>query len=92
MIMNKINIILLLLVLASAFAVVTVQDRSRQFFIALDKAQKGENLLNEDFSRLKLAQARLSNHQLILDASARQGLHSPALAETQMLAAPQTVK
>lgn len=90
--MNKINIILLLLMLASAFAVVTVQDRSRQFFIALDKAQKGENLLNEDFSRLKLAQARLSNHQLILDASARQGLHSPTLAETQMLTAPQTVK
>ena len=48
--MNKINIILLILVLASAFAVVTVQDRSRQFFIALDKAQKGESLLNEDLS------------------------------------------
>lgn len=90
--MNKINIILLILVLASAFAVVTVQDRSRQFFIALDKAQKGESLLNEDFSRLKLAQAKLSNHQLIQDASARQSLHSPSLAETQMLAAPRPVK
>lgn len=90
--MNKINIILLILVLASAFAVVTVQDRSRQFFIALDKAQKGESLLNEDFSRLKLAQAKLSNHQLIQDASARQNLHSPSLAETQMLAAPRLVK
>lgn len=82
---NKINIILLLLVFASAFAVVTVQDRSRQFFIALDKAQKGENLLNEDFSRLKLVQAKLSNHQLIQDAATRQNMHLPRLADTKML-------
>ena len=90
--MNKINVILLLVVLASAFAVVTVQDRSRQFFIALDKAQKGEKLLNEDFSRLKLVQDKLSNHQMIQDAAGHQNMHLPVLAETKMLESMQPQK
>ncbi|MDF7676711.1 cell division protein FtsL [Neisseriaceae bacterium ESL0693] len=83
--MNKINVILLLLVLASAFAVVTVQDWSRQYFIALDKAQRDENLLDEDFSRLRLAQVRLSNRQIIQQASVTQHLQPPTLAATRML-------
>ena len=85
MMMNKVNIVLLLLVFATAFTIVTVQDRSRQFFIALDKAQKGEKLLNEDFSRLKLVQAKLSNHQMIQNAATSQNMHLPTLTETKML-------
>lgn len=83
--MNKINLVLLLLVAVSAFAVVTVQDWTRQYFIALDRAQKDETLLEEDFSRLQLAQARLSNHDIIQRAAAGQDLQPPALATTRML-------
>ena len=63
--MNKLNILLLVLVSVSAFAVVTVQDQSRLHFIALDKAQKQEIKLDQDYARLKLDQARLANHKLI---------------------------
>lgn len=80
------------MVFASAFAVVTVQDQSRQFFIALNKAQKGENLLNEDFSRLKLAQAKLSNHRIIQDAASAQNMHLPTVADTKMLKSMQPKK
>ncbi|WP_066570036.1 cell division protein FtsL [Snodgrassella sp. CFCC 13594] len=83
--MNKLNVFLLVLVLVSAFAVVTVQDRSRQYFIVLDKAQKGEGVLNDDYSRLKITQAKLANHQFIQQSAAEQQLQPPTLAQTQML-------
>lgn len=90
--MNKINIILLVIVMLSAFSVVTVQDWSRQYFIALDKAQRDENLLNEDFSRLRLAQARLSSRQMIQRAAVAQNLQPPALATTRMLAVSRPIE
>ena len=52
--MNKLNILLLVLVSVSAFSVVTVQNQSRLHFIALDKAQKQEIKLDQDYARLKL--------------------------------------
>lgn len=83
--MNKLNVLLLVLVLLSALAAVTVQNQSRQYFVELDQAQKGEALLNDDFSRLKLQQAKLSNHQLIQQAAQAQRLRPPEIAETHMV-------
>ena len=45
--MNKLNVVLLLLALASGMAVITVQDQSREYFIALTNAQKQQTQLNE---------------------------------------------
>lgn len=83
--MNKLNIMLLILVLLSALMVVTVQNQSRQYFVELDQAQKGENLLNDDFSRLKLQQAKLSSHQMIQHAADMQQLRPPTIAQTHMV-------
>ena len=76
---------LLVLALLSGLAAVTVQDRSRQQFIALDKAEKQEIHLEQDYARLKLDQAKLANHQLIKSAAERQNLHPPAMTETRMI-------
>ncbi len=83
--MNKLNVVLLAVALLSGLAVVTVQDQSRQHFISLDKAEKQEVQLEQDYARLKLDQARLSNHQLIKNAAERQSLHAPEMTETRMV-------
>ncbi|QEY23720.1 cell division protein FtsL [Neisseria animalis] len=83
--MTKLNIILLLAAFVSGFFVVTVQNQSRQHFIELDKAQKQEIKLEEDFSRLKLEQARLANHKLIKVAAEKQKLKPPAAHNTVMV-------
>lgn len=83
--MNKLNIFLLLAAVASGFGVVAMQDRSRLRFIELDKAQKEEIRLDQDYARLKLEQAKLSNHKLIKAAAEKQNLQPPAAQNTIMV-------
>lgn len=83
--MNKLNVVLLLLVAVSGFFVVSVQNQSRLNFIALDKAQKQEIKLDQEFARMKLEQARLSNHKLIKVAAEKQLLNPPSAHNTVML-------
>ncbi|MCP2041938.1 cell division protein FtsL [Neisseria sp. HSC-16F19] len=83
--MNKLNVILLVLVLASGLAVVTVQDQARTHHIALYNAQKQQTQLDENFSKLKLEQAKRANHQLIQEAAAAQRLHPPHLDNTRII-------
>ncbi|WP_107928473.1 cell division protein FtsL [Neisseria animaloris] len=83
--MNKLNVILLVLALLSGLAVVTVQDQSRQYYISLDKAQKHEIQLEQDYARLKLEQAKLSNHKLIKEAAQKQKLQPPSATDTRMI-------
>ena len=85
--MNKLNIVLLILAFLSGVVVVTVQDQSRRHYIALDKAQKQEQHLEQDYARLKLDQAKLANHQLIKSAADKQNLHAPSMTETRMIEA-----
>ena len=81
--MNKLNVVLLLLSLASGLAVVTVQNQSRQYYIALDKAEKIKISLDQDYARLKLEQARLANHKLIKAAAEAQKLRAPSQKNKQ---------
>ncbi|WP_373740520.1 cell division protein FtsL [Neisseria sp.] len=83
--MNRLNVILLIAVLGSGLAVVNVQNQSKQYFIALDKAQKQEIRLEQDFARLKLEQARLANHKLIKVAAEKQSLQPPSAGDTFMV-------
>ena len=83
--MGKLNILLLVLVPVSAFAVVFMQNQSRLHFIELDKAQKREIQLEQDYARLKLEQARLANHKLIKVAAEKQHLLPPGAHNTAML-------
>ena len=54
-------------------------------FIALDKAQKQEIKLDQDYARLKLYQARLANHKLIKVAAEKQHLKPPGADNTVMV-------
>lgn len=83
--MNKLNILLLALALVSGVSVVTVQNQSRQYFIALDKAQKQKTVLEQEYARLKFEQAKLANHQLIKVAAKEQNLRPPAQEDTQIV-------
>lgn len=83
--MNKLNVILLVLALATGLVVVTVQDQARTHHIALYNAQKQQSLLEEQFSKLKLEQAKRASHQLIQEAAARQRLSPPHLENTRII-------
>lgn len=83
--MNKLNVILLILALLSGFAVVTVQNQSREYHIAFDKAEKKAMVLEQEYSRLKLEQAKYANHQLIKAAAEKQHLHPPLPNETKII-------
>lgn len=83
--MNKLNVLLLILTLLTGLGVVTVEDQSRQYYIELDRAEKHEVELDQDYARLKLEQAKLANHKLIKAAAERQNLHPPGNADTQMI-------
>ena len=83
--MNKLNVILLVAASTSGFAVVTVQDQARRNYMVLDKAQKQEIKLEQDYARLKLGQAKLSNHKLIKVAAEKQRLQPPSAHNTVMV-------
>ncbi|EGY52536.1 cell division protein FtsL [Neisseria shayeganii] len=83
--MNKINIVLFVLTVLSALAVVTVQDRSRESFIALEKEHRRALDLEEEFRRLQWQQAQLANHARIKEAAARQQLQPPTVQNTHMI-------
>ncbi len=53
--------------------------------MVLDKAQKQEIKLEQDYARLKLGQAKLSNHKLIKVAAEKQRLQPPSAHNTVMV-------
>ena len=63
--MNKLNIVLFVLAVLSALAVVSVQDSSRESFIALEKEHQRRADLEEEYRRLQWQQAKLANHSFI---------------------------
>ncbi|WP_274585721.1 cell division protein FtsL [Neisseria leonii] len=87
--MNKVNIILLAVAFASAMTVVTVKNQTRLRFSELDRAQKAEIQLEQDYARLQLAQAKLANTRLIKAAAKRQKLQPPIAADTKIITVKQ---
>lgn len=83
--MNKLNIVLLVLAFITGVVVVTVQDQSRQYFIVLSQAEKQEVKLEQDYARLKLEQARLSNKRLAELGGGGQLLHPPMITDTRVV-------
>ena len=83
--MNKLNVLLLCLVVASAFALVTLHYENRVVFIQLIQEQKKGHRLEEEHAVLILEQAKFGNHHVIQDAANKQKLYVPSLAETKMI-------
>lgn len=83
--MNKLNVLLLVAVVASAFMLVMLHYENRVLFTNLVKEQKLAIQLNEEHAVLILEQAKFTNHHVIQEAAAKQNLHLPSLAETKMI-------
>ncbi|CCD38740.1 Cell division protein FtsL [Candidatus Paraburkholderia kirkii UZHbot1] len=58
--MNRLNILLLIVVLGCALSVVSATNKQRQAFIELQRAQSQEGQLQQDYSQLQYQQSALS--------------------------------
>lgn len=83
--MNKLNIVLFVLTVLSALAVVSVQDSSRESFIALEKEHQRRADLEEEYRRLQWQQAKLANHGFIKAAAEQQQLQPPTMQNTKVV-------
>ena len=83
--MNKLNVLLLAVVVVCAFALVNLHYENRVVFIELMQAQQESRRLEEEHAVLILEQAKFANHHVIQAAAVKQNLHLPNLAETKMI-------
>ena len=83
--MNYINVILLVIALSSGFAVITVQNQAIQYRIELDKAEKQQVLLDKEYERMRLAQAKAANLQLVKDVAERHFLRAPNINDIKLI-------
>ena len=83
--MNKLNIVLFVLAVLSALAVVSVQDSSRESFIALEKEHQRRADLEEEYRRLQWQQAKLANHGFIKAVAEQQQLQPPTMQNTKVV-------
>ena len=82
--MSRVNVVLLLVLVASALYLVRVSYESRRLFTALDRAQGEERRLDTDFERLK-AEKQAQATPLRVEKAAREklGMRAATPAITQ---------
>ncbi len=87
--MTRINVMLLIALLASALYLVKVSYESRRLFAELDKAQSEERALDNDSERLK-TDLRSQATPLRVERTARErlGMRAATPATTQYVAIP----
>ncbi len=87
--MTRVNVMLLIALLASALYLVRVSYESRRLFAELDKAQSEERALDTDSERLK-TELRTQATPLRVERTARDrlGMRSATPATTQYVAIP----
>ncbi|QSI76107.1 MULTISPECIES: cell division protein FtsL [Niveibacterium] len=72
--MVRLNVILIVLVLASALALVSAQHQSRKLFIELERLQTRERALEVEWGQLQLEQSTWAAHSRV-EKVARERLH-----------------
>ncbi|WP_374403445.1 cell division protein FtsL [Niveibacterium sp.] len=72
--MVRVNVILIVLVLASALALVSAQHQSRKLFIELERLQSRERALEVEWGQLQLEQSTWAAHARV-EKVARERLH-----------------
>ncbi len=72
--MVRVNVILIVLVLASALALVSAQHQSRKLFIELERLQTRERALEVEWGQLQLEQSTWAAHARV-EKVARERLH-----------------
>ncbi len=72
--MNKINLLLLLVLMGSCIALVQTSHEARQLFSAVDRAEREQKLLDAEYRRLDAERQTQATHQKV-ERVARQRLH-----------------
>ena len=87
--MTRLNVVLLLVLIASSLYLVRVSYESRRLFAALDKAQSEERTLDNDSERLK-TELRSQATPLRVERTARErlGMRPASPAVTQYVELP----
>ena len=70
----RINLILLLLIIACAFGVITSQYQARKLYQQIETEQKKIQLLNTEYNQLQLELSAWSTHQRV-ESIAKEELH-----------------
>lgn len=84
--MNRLNSILLFLVVLSSWSVVTAQYEARKRYSDLEKEQKLAQQLDIDYGRLLLEQSTWAAHARIEKAvTAKLDMHTPDPREVQVI-------
>lgn len=84
--MNRLNAVLLFLVVLSSWSVVTAQYEARKRYSDLEKEQKLAQTLDVDYGRLLLEQSTWGAHARIEKAVTEQlGMHTPDPREVQVI-------
>ncbi len=84
--MTRLNLILLVSLVACGVSVVSAQHRARKVFMDLIQEQEAAAALEVEFDRLRLEQRTWTMHSRI-EKVARQdlGMHAPAADDTRVL-------
>jgi cell division protein FtsL len=82
-----VTLLLGLLLVASAFGLVTIQYRTRTLFVELDRAQQRAAALEAEGNRLRIEQARNAQPAAVEAAARRLGLKPIETKETVFLSA-----
>ncbi|TDR76558.1 cell division protein FtsL [Paludibacterium purpuratum] len=89
--MNKLNAILLALVVFCSWSVVTSQHVSRMLYSDLQKEQKSQQQLDVEYGQLMLEQGTWGAHAVIEKAAqTRLGMHTPDPRQVQVVTAGAT--
>ncbi|GGY09271.1 cell division protein FtsL [Paludibacterium paludis] len=84
--MNRLNAILLVILVLCAWSVVTSQYVARKLYSDLQKEQKSQHDLDVEYGQLMLEQGTWGAHALIEKAATtRLGMHTPDPREVQVV-------
>ena len=84
--MSKVNVLLLVLVVACALGVITAQHQARKRFIELEGEQESARKLEEEWTQLQLEQSTWGTHKRVEAVAARQlGMRLPGPESTVIL-------
>jgi cell division protein FtsL len=82
--MTRVNIVLLVVLIACSIGLVTAQHKSRKLFVELEKEQKLERDLNVEWGQLQLEQSTWATHSRIENIATKSlGMRVPDAARTR---------
>ena len=84
--MARLNLVLLLLVVACALGVITAQHKSRSLFVDLEARQSEAKRLDEEFTQLQLEQGTWATHKRVEAVASRSlGMQLPEPGATRVV-------